>query len=62
MEAVSAVNHQGLSLTTVKIIFNTIKALQPTQQYLGIYEYNPIYDNLSQKGARALTDLIVSWI
>ena len=62
MEAVSAVNHQGLSLTTVKIIFNKIKALQPTQQYLGIYEYNPIYDNLSQKGARALTDLIVSWI
>ena len=27
-------------------------------QHFGIFEYNPLYDNLSQKGARTLAALI----
>lgn len=61
MEAVSAVNHNGLDLHQLKIIINTIKQ-RDTNPYLGLYEYNPIFDNLSQKGVRAITDLLIEWM
>lgn len=59
MEGVSAVNHDGLPLSTVQEIFEFYRGLkdQP-HQYFGIYEYNPVYDNLSQKGSRALASLL----
>lgn len=58
MEAVSAVNYDGLSLEEVKRIIAWYKRLRVKQSSFGIYEYNPMYDNLSQKGARALSALI----
>ncbi|MCY4644912.1 MAG: arginase family protein [Bacteriovoracales bacterium] len=59
MEAVSAVNHNGLEFEQVSAIFNWArKRLAAEKLIYGIYEYNPIYDNLSQKGARALAALI----
>lgn len=61
MEAVSAVNHHGLPLSfvaeTLKYFKNELNC-----QYFGFYEYNPIFDNLSQKGSRALASLIYSLI
>ncbi|PIK16116.1 arginase family protein [Halobacteriovorax sp. JY17] len=58
MEAVSAVNHNGLELSFVRDIFSWYYSLDQKQKFCGIYEYNPIFDNLSNKGARALASLI----
>lgn len=60
MEAVSAVNHNGLMINQIKSIMSAVKQRSVTP-YLGIYEYNPLYDNLSQKGSRAIADLLVTW-
>jgi formiminoglutamase len=57
MEAVSAVNHQGLPLHFIEDLFTYLNH-QLECRYFGIYEYNPVYDNLSQKGARAISSLI----
>lgn len=59
MEGVSAVNHSGLPLHFIEEIFIYAKNILKCQHF-GIYEYNPVYDNLSQKGARALSNLMYS--
>lgn len=57
MEGVSAVNHRGLPYTFVDELLNySINNLRV--KHFGFYEYNPIFDNLSQKGARILSSLI----
>jgi len=59
MEAVSAVNHDGFPLHAIKEIFEYCRYKSPQKtNYIGIYEYNPIFDNLSQKGARAISSLL----
>lgn len=57
MEGVSAVNHRGLPYDFVEdVLLYCIDELKC--QHFGIFEYNPVYDNLSQKGARTLASLI----
>ncbi len=57
MEGVSAVNHRGLPYHFVdELLTYSLDVLRT--RHFGIYEYNPVYDNLSQKGARALAGLI----
>jgi formiminoglutamase len=57
MEGVSAVNHRGLSYDFIEdVLLYSIDELGC--RHFGIFEYNPVYDNLSQKGARALASLI----
>ena len=57
MEGVSAVNHRGLPYDFIEdVLLYSIDALNC--QHFGIFEYNPLYENLSQKGARALASLI----
>ena len=57
MEGVSAVNHRGLPYDFIEdVLLYAIDELKC--QHFGIFEYNPVYDNLSQKGARALAALI----
>jgi formiminoglutamase len=57
MEGVSAVNHRGLPYDFIEdVLLYAIDELQC--QHFGIFEYNPVYDNLSQKGARTLAALI----
>lgn len=67
MEGVSAVNHQGFTFNQIcqiyhwyqsKVTLNSSAHFKGPQKILGIYEYNPLFDNLSQKGARALASLI----
>jgi formiminoglutamase len=62
MEAVSAVNHDGLSLRSIKDIFSWYFSRQQAQMFTGIYEYNPVFDNLSNKGSRAIASLIESFL
>jgi formiminoglutamase len=57
MEGVSAVNHRGLPYDFIEdVLIYSIDVLNC--QHFGIFEYNPLYDNLSQKGARTLASLI----
>lgn len=57
MEGVSAVNHRGLPYHFVEELLTYAQDVLRVKHY-GFYEYNPVYDNLSQKGARALASLI----
>lgn len=57
MEGVSAVNHRGLPYHFVEELLIYALDVLRTKHY-GFYEYNPVYDNLSQKGARTLASLI----
>jgi formiminoglutamase len=57
MEGVSAVNHRGLPYHFVEELLTYALDVLRTKHF-GIYEYNPVYDNLSQKGARSLSGLI----
>ncbi|MCT4641927.1 MAG: arginase family protein [Bacteriovoracaceae bacterium] len=61
MEAVSAVNHDGVSKSEISSIMNYCLNLN-CKKVFGIYEYNPVFDNLSQKGARYLASLIYKFI
>lgn len=57
MEGVSAVNHRGLPYDFVEdVLLYSIDELKC--RHFGLYEYNPVYDNLSQKGARTLASLV----
>lgn len=57
MEGVSAVNHRGLPYDFVEdVLLYSIDELKC--RHFGLYEYNPVYDNLSQKGARTLAALV----
>ena len=57
MEGVSAVNHRGLPYHFVEELLSYAQDVLKVKHF-GFYEYNPVYDNLSQKGARALSSLI----
>ena len=57
MEGVSAVNHRGLPYHFIdELLTYSLDVLKA--KHFGLYEYNPVYDNLSQKGARTLAGLI----
>lgn len=65
MEAVSAVNPTGLDFQIVKECYKTIQnyCTQSKRPFVtGIYEYNPIFDNLSNKGSRLIAELIYETI
>lgn len=62
-EGVSAVNHDGLALNQVKsIMHDFFDKTAKAKKVLGIYEYNPLFDNLSQKGARAIASIIYEFL
>lgn len=62
MSAVSAVNHNGLSPEQTLLWVDTLKDFPCERKALGIYEYNPIFEDLSQKGARFLAGLIYNYL
>lgn len=57
MSGVSAVNHHGLDLNFICSLIDWLK-LTEYKSTFGIYEYNPLFDDLSVRGARALSFLI----
>lgn len=58
MKAVSCVNPYGLPDFHVSEILDwVLKQNSIEQKYFGIYEFNPLYDDLSQQGARFLAHL-----
>lgn len=62
MPAVSAVNPEGIPLSHISDLIKYIARTSTGQCHLGIYEYNPIYDDLSQKGSRSIASLINGFV
>lgn len=63
MPAVSAVNPTGLQLALVNHLLADIKKeFSQYQKVLGLYEYNPLYDDISAKGAKTLAAIIYDWM
>lgn len=62
MRAVSAVNPDGLSFNCVKSLTQKLKKLDAKYKILGLYEFNPIFDDLSQLGTRSITNLIYNYL
>lgn len=61
MTAVSAVNHNGIELDEFNMIMEKVLSIK-SEKAFGIYEYNPIYDDLSQRGARTIAGFIYQWL
>lgn len=59
--AVSAPNGRGLAIEKFRSLLNGILSL-PCRKVFGIYEYNPIYDDLATSCARKLAFLIEDFI
>ena len=60
MQAVSAVNPNGVKLSQMRDIIELVKEFKDSM--FGVYEYNPIYDDLSQKGAKNICSLIYEYL
>jgi formiminoglutamase len=60
MKAVSAVNPFGIKQREVLSIIGEIKKTKLDCAF-GIYEYNPLFDDLSSQGAKILSHLIYKW-
>jgi formiminoglutamase len=59
MQGVSAVNHCGFDLWSVqRLILWMQKEYSHMKNILGIFEYNPLFDNLSSHGARGIAHLL----
>lgn len=61
MQAVSAQNHNGLSMSFVRSIFDSYAnwcSKNEQNQLIGIYEFNPLYDNISSSNAKVIAGLI----
>lgn len=57
MQAVSAVSYFGMPAGFLRFFLEQVFK-DKRADYFGIYEYNPLYDDLSQKGARYLASLL----
>lgn len=65
VEAVSAPNHDGLSLAFVRqlgFFYRDLCQRRGQAPLWGIYEYNPLYDTVSGRGARAIAGLMYDMI
>ena len=65
VEAVSAPNHDGLSLHFVRqlaFFYRDLCQRRGQAPIWGIYEYNPLYDTVSGRGARAIAGLMYDMV
>ncbi|MFP5457433.1 MAG: arginase family protein, partial [Bacteriovoracia bacterium] len=61
MEAVSAPNHLGLSLSFVHQLvgfYRDLNQRRSARNIWGIYEFNPVYDSVSSRSARGMAGLM----
>lgn len=63
MKAVSAVNPNGIPLDHVRLLLSEVMTkFEGNKIFLGIYEYNPVYDDQSQLGSRSISNLIYQFL
>lgn len=55
---VSAVNGDGISIETLKLLWDQYLLLGPQEKILGIYELNPLYDTLSGISMRSISSFV----
>ncbi len=58
IKAVSAINQKGLSPLFIEKLFNVLKKYDHKTLGHGIYEFNPVFDDVSGTSARILSSLI----
>lgn len=61
MRAVSAVNYEGFPLHHIRSLIELVQGTV-NNPVLGIYEYNPVYDDLASTGGRAIASLMYDFI
>jgi formiminoglutamase len=61
MPAVSAVNHDGLPMNFIRQFYNEYKK-STDKHFLGVYEYNPLFDNLGCASARAMASTLYNFL
>ncbi len=62
MKAVSAVNPLGLPIEFIDELLLEVQAKFKSSIFFGIYEYNPVFDDLSQLGSKGLASLIYNFL
>ena len=62
MEATSAVNHNGISKNDMNTLLDIYNSINQKLKVFGIYEYNPIYENLSNRGAKFISSLMYKFL
>jgi formiminoglutamase len=62
MEGVSAVNPDGIPARYIEEVLNFYCKNYNGWKILGIYEHNPIYENLSMKGTKLISSLIYNFL
>ncbi|AYF44981.1 arginase family protein [Halobacteriovorax sp. BALOs_7] len=63
MQSVSAVNHDGIPFEFLRMLVGQYQEYtKDRKQIMGIYEYNPLFDELSAKDARSLASLIYDYL
>ena len=62
MQAVSCVNTVGLPLIHIHSIVQQFKNITSGNLIFGIYEFNPVYDNLGLYGCKSITHLIYEYL
>lgn len=58
MKAVSAVNHKGFPPHAIEELYQTLLQTKIPIIATGIYEYNPMFDDLANSGGRILTSFL----
>lgn len=58
MPAVSAPNHHGFSMEEIHSFAQYLNTYQDKFHYLGLYEYNPLFDDLASAGGRKIAAFI----
>lgn len=61
MEAVSAPNPNGFDYDEMLEIIDSLN-LTAAKKFIGFYEYNPLYDSLSARGARVVASLMYQFL
>lgn len=62
MKAVSAVNHKGFPPAAIEELYETLIRTNVPMIATGIYEYNPMFDDLANSGGRILCSFIYDCI
>lgn len=58
MQAVSAINPTGIPLLHIKQLLQKILHLNAASTFIGIYELNPVFDNISGLAAKKISTLL----
>jgi formiminoglutamase len=62
MQAVSCVNTLGVNLQHILDLISDVKKYSKNQLVFGVYEFNPVFDNLSLYGCKSIVHLLYEFL